>query len=277
MRQVIARYTICCLLGIAHAIPGNAAPPAEETPRWKRYLLPVVTTTQPVSGVHGSLWVAESWFSYAGEIQTSVAPVILRCPFECPLPLPIGPKLPPTRLTVFPLHDTALLVHVGAAEADFFTFESRIRDLSREDESAGTEIPVISEDKMSGLPRRLLDIPLRVKFRHMLRIYALPEVAQPEVEVRYFRMPGIEQAEPVLLRTDRVSLRHRKPSPVEERSGIHGLIPSIAEIGNVQNLPELLGHGNIWIEVIPVTPNLRVWAFVSITNDETQQVTIVTP
>lgn len=33
----------------------------------------------------------------------------------------------------------------------------------------------------------------------------------------------------------------------------------------------------IWIEVVPITPGLRIWAMLSVTNNETQQVTLITP
>ena len=272
--MTVAR-ALCVVVAIALAAPALAVP---FTPTaWKRYLLPVLTIPVPLPGAHGSLWISDAWVSYSGVSISVVAPIILGCNFQCPFPLPIEPPLPPRRLEVFPLHETALLVHVRAREAEFFSFELRVRDVSREMDSAGTEIPVVPEEEMSPLPRRLMNIPLSAKFRHTLRVYALPEVANPEVEVRYFKMLEGREFEPVLLRTDRVALRHSLPTPTQVRNGISGLYPSIAEIGNFQSLPELAGIKSIWIEVVPVTEALRIWAFASITNDETQQVTIVTP
>lgn len=39
----------------------------------------------------------------------------------------------------------------------------------------------------------------------------------------------------------------------------------------------LVGETSLWIEVVPITPGLRIWAFVSVTNNDTQQATLVTP
>jgi hypothetical protein len=53
--------------------------------------------------------------------------------------------------------------------------------------------------------------------------------------------------------------------------------PALAEIGNIEGLPELAGETTIWVEVAPIRPGLRIWALMSVTNNVTQQVTIITP
>lgn len=95
------------------------------------------------------------------------------------------------------------------------------------------------------------------------------------VEVRYFSQPDASgpriDLDVHLLRAERVRLRTR-PS-----ADILNFFPSLAEVGGVETFPELAAAKAIWIEVAPVTPGLRIWALMSITNNETQQVTIVTP
>jgi hypothetical protein len=120
---------------------------------------------------------------------------------------------------------------------------------------------------------RLLNVPLAAKFRNMLRVYALPEIAHPEVEVRYYRMTDRLSlvADPNPLRTERVRLR---TYPAIQGFLVH---PSVAEIPGFESAPELSGQKALWIQVVPITPGLRIWAFVSITNNDTQQVTLVTP
>lgn len=100
-------------------------------------------------------------------------------------------------------------------------------------------------------------------------------MADPEVEVRYYRQPDPDRsrfdARVRLLRSERVRLRTRAAS------GQYQFYPALAEIGNIDTLPELAGVENIGIEVVPLTPGLRFWAMVSVTNNSTQEVTLVSP
>jgi len=53
------------------------------------------------------------------------------------------------------------------------SFQLRVRDLSRNALSAGTEIPVIREDAFRTSTLRLLSVPLDARFRPLLRIYEM--------------------------------------------------------------------------------------------------------
>lgn len=203
--------------------------------------------------------------------------------FECGSASVLEPGLPPLKWFPFPVptDPPAVIVHVESGAN--ITFGSRIRDTSRESDTAGTEIPVVREDDMSAGRISLLNIPLRARFRSTLRIYALPEVDDPQVDVRYFRMQKFGEApqpvprDIVLLRSDRVSLRKYPQTDAEKLNGIPGVRPSFLQIGNFETYPELAGEEGVWIEITPVTPALRFWAFVSVTNNDTQQVTIISP
>ena len=59
--------------------------------------------------------------------------------------------------------------------------------------------------------------------------------------------------------------------------GVLSFTPSSIARGGIEAEPALAGVTSMRIEVVPLTPNLRFWAFVSITNNETQEVTIVSP
>ena len=105
-----------------------------------------------------------------------------------------------------------------------------------------------------------------------LRLYALPDSDEIEVDVRYLRQTRErEQLTIVLVRQDRVHLRI--PAP---RLGLR-VHPAMAEVCDLQNLPELATLGAFWIEIVPVTAGARMRAFASITNHDTQQFTLVTP
>jgi hypothetical protein len=74
-------------------------------------------------------------------------------------------------------HEAGLLLRVSTPEADRFELRSRVRDLSRESDSAGTEVPIVPESDLRAGPIYLLDVPVGAQMRTALRVYALPEVA----------------------------------------------------------------------------------------------------
>ncbi|HEX6100979.1 MAG TPA: hypothetical protein VF432_31970 [Thermoanaerobaculia bacterium] len=247
---------------------------AETTPGYTRFLIPVYVIGTP--GAYGSRWQSETWLRYSGIETMRMTPGPFCFAFECTLEgtvRPGRPSIPFQYLAGYP--ESAILVHVESEHASEVAFESRIRDVSRGARSAGTQIPVIREDRMSTGPLYLLNIPIESTFRNTLRVYALPEAEQPEVEVRYFRQPdpngpGID-LNIYLLRVDRVALR--VPPPL----GTWQLAPAVAVIGNIETFPELAGESTIWVEVVPLTPGMRAWGLVSVTNNETQQVTVISP
>ena len=262
------------MVAVALFCRASVSAAAQEAPAYTRFLLPIYTTTTP--GAYGSLWQARTFIHYSGSEEASVVPRAFCYGVLCPTRGNVEPGLPAVpfqRLAGFP--ESAILVHVEAAYASSVTFNTRIRDLSRAADSGGTEVPAIREDEMSARAIYLLNVPVETRFRDMLRIYALPDVEAPEVDVRYYRQPDPDGSSLDLnvhrLRTERVTLRRR----VSDDS--LNLYPALAEIGNVELLPELRGEKAVWIEIVPVTAGLRLWALVSITNNETQQVTVVTP
>jgi hypothetical protein len=247
---------------------------AEPTPGFTRFLVPVYALDIP--GAYGSRWLSETWVRYSGIETMRMAPRPYECAFECTLGGPVGPSLPSLRLQYLAGYpESAILVHVETEHASEVTFDTRLRDTSRATRSAGTQIPVIREDRMSTGPLYLLNIPIEPAFRNTLRVYALPDVEEPEVEVRYFRQlnpdgPGLD-VNIYLLRVERLTLRSR---PSTEQFNV---FPAVAEIGNIETFPELAGESTIWVEIVPLTPGMRAWGLISLTNNETQQVTIISP
>lgn len=115
-----------------------------------------------------------------------------------------------------------------------------------------------------------MNAPRLAKFRHTLRIYALPEIAAPEVEIRYFLTPS-DPRDSVGQRT----LLHSERRLLDPAATAR--VPSTLIVSSIEQLPELAGVTNFWIEVAPVTPGLRIWTLLSVTNDDTQQVTLISP
>ncbi|HET9866940.1 MAG TPA: hypothetical protein VFQ06_06585 [Nitrospira sp.] len=81
----------------------------------------------------------------------------------------------------------------------------------------------------------------------------------------------------MLLRTERLQLQESANNALRRMIGLPVLFPFLGQVPNLQDLPELQAEDAVWMEIAPVTPGLRFWAMVSITNNDTQQVTIVAP
>ena len=107
------------------------------------------------------------------------------------------------------------------------------------------------------------------RFRSMLRVYDVDARDNAIVEVRFYTLTTNE-----LLATTRSSLVSRTPAsqfPVP-------FYPGYAQLSAFETLlPKPVGTTALRIEIVPVTPGLRYWAFVSVTNNETQHFTTITP
>jgi hypothetical protein len=150
-------------------------------------------------------------------------------------------------------------------------FGSRIRDLSRSNDDWGTEIPVVREDDLARGTADLLNIPAdRVKYRRNLRIYTPHPSAAGEYSVYNMADGHVYYSRGIIL--SRRAGCNTEPCISEE--------PAFAEFTDIDrnlpafSVPTMLG---IRITVYGGDPQARFWAFATITNNETQHVTIVSP
>ena len=131
----------------------------------------------------------------------------------------------------------------------------RVYDDSRGAFNFGTEIPVVHEREFTTTPIELLGVPLDPRFRHRLRIYA---TARTSVMVSWSDIATQVMVEP----------------------GENEFYPAYAELGDLA-----AGEGTIDVRVTPssITPPMPglsapgVWAFISVTNNDTQLITTITP
>lgn len=239
-----------------------------------RVLLPIYLE-EPVSGAFGSRWVSE----FAVRNNSSVGSVLIE---PCSLP-PDGACLavlnadenlnPGETQTALPVR--YLDHHPGgpgkilyfpaisepAGRPNDLSFHLRIFDSSRAGLNAGTTLPVIREQELLTATTRLVGVPVDPRFRTTLRVYELDQL-ESDFAIRVY-----DQKTGALLSEQRVHLAVRSPE-LEPR-----FEPAYVEIGN---LPLPLS-GPVQVEVQPLTGGVKFWTFLSITNDETQHVTLVTP
>lgn len=220
---------------------------------FERILFPVLFST---NGANGSRWVSEGtlsnpreWFVENGNSIGPLGPCVT---------YPCGERIDPGEIAKFGHgFPRGAVLHVPRNEAPYLSFGLRIRDVSRQAEGLGTQVPVVRErDCTHGGGLTLLDVPLDPRYRVKLRIYAL---------------------EPVLGLTGQMTLRNTVTRAVtvrhfELQAPLDSRQAHYAEI----DLPT--GAANERVNVFLTMPlDSTAWAFATVTNNDTQQVTIVTP
>lgn len=139
------------------------------------------------------------------------------------------------------------------------------RDLSRQAEAFGTEMPVVRENDWRTGQTVLLGIPGGQDSRIMVRAYALENDAEVTATLP-MRVYLINGTEPILEETLTLALPADKDhGPAAASYGIPVLPPSVP--------------GPLRIEFGPLNTKYddRYWVFASVTNNRTQHVTLVTP
>jgi len=125
----------------------------------------------------------------------------------------------------------------------------------------GTEIPVVPLSEAFTGPLQLLSVPTNDRFRQMLRVYDFDSRVDARVEVTIYEPNG------TLLASREVKLAADSP-----------LHPGYVEIGWIASeFPMVNAFKTVRVQVRPVTPGLRFWAFISVTHNETQHLTVISP
>jgi len=231
---------------------------------YEMVLLPVLAQRTP--GAFGSLWFTHFLMLNDASIPAAFHPIY--CPFTCPGSdvWDVRPGRPESPSTDFaPAGEPpGRLFYVHRNVASRVTFNLRIQDLSRQAQTWGTEIPVIREGEFLVGKAQFLDVPITAGFRPALRIYDVDGTGRTEITVRFY-----SYSSPTLLSEMRL------PLPVTGRQGNPPLLPGYAELASLGAM--FPGEQRVRIELEPASPGLRYWAFVSVTNNETQHVTTMTP
>lgn len=227
---------------------------------YEAILIPLVFSG---AGLFGSQWTTELWVHNVSDsdITQFNGPFTVRFCVVAPCPQPIEANRAVKLDSVqFP---RGRMMFVPRGSADALSFALRVRDLSRQSETHGVEIPVVRERDLHGLfPFSLLNVPGDAQFRSRLRVYSIdpPKV----VSVRLFTMTNpAEQVAALLLVMD-------PPTAELPAYGEIDLDPIIRKAG-------LPGPFRVQIEPSFLTTSPAYWAFVSVTNNQTQNVTVVTP
>ena len=154
------------------------------------------------------------------------------------------------------------------APASALQFQLRAADISRASTNAGTEVPVVKQEQFRKSTTSLLNVPVHPNFRLTLRLY---ETLLP---ISDFTVRVYDQATNVAIGGADVRLVFQNDHDLTSMFN-----PPYLQIGD---LTTLIPAGTqlpstLRIEIEPRTSGSEFWAFVSITNNETQHLTLVTP
>ena len=237
---------------------------------YEKVLFPVVFRG---SGAFGSEWgTTIAATNRSAQVITAARPVFegnSMCPAICGCSgrADLQPK-ETNYVCVEGFRDAAgLIFYPPKAQADDISYAARITDHSRIADTLGTEVPVVRERDFRTTSIVLPDVPINARYRVAMRFDNPDQRDGGQVRMRVTR--GSETVESVV--TLRYTIVNVQPEPFPNR-------PAFAFIGDLAAMfPALAGADRVNIELTPLTPGMRFWAFASITNNETQQVTTATP
>jgi hypothetical protein len=235
---------------------------------YTRYLVPIVA--DDVRGALGSIWRSELTFLNASTYD--VAPVA-----DCQAPPCVPEVHPPGRTTIVdiprnPRGDGAFF-YVPSGVREDLALASRVRDVSREAEGWGTEVPVVPPEEFKDRIE-LVDVPIDPRYRATLRIYGTARALRARVRV-------FVPEEDIALSDRQIEL-----APASTGEGEFVPYPTYAQFDALT--PEIrtaagdAAFVRVTVDVLSVsevddTFNEKIWAFLSLTNNESQYITTVTP
>lgn len=245
-RVTILSYVFAAaLVSVAFTRPA----PAQELSLVERVLLPVSVTRIP--GAFGTLWSTELWYR-----NNSTHPVAI-------YPLAMSDHIPTMnrteRLSVFTSrnYDPSQIIYVERNGIDDVQFDLRLFNRSDPSSKWGTKLPVVREREFADAIS-LINVPTAADFRSALRIYALPD--------------DTFAAETVLVQIysndERLLVSTEMPFAGAPR---YAAVLSLADA-----YPEIRQADRVRVRV-ESRNGRKIWAFVGVTSNTTQDVSIVTP
>lgn len=251
-------------------------------------LVPIAPTLHTgVPGAFGSSWETDLAITNGGDVPVTVfglpSPI---CPILCPSPIPPSP-IPP-KATIFAFSDrcstaAGVLLIADRTFSDDLFFTLRSHDTSRDDRSWGSIVPVVRTRDRFSRPFSIVDVPIDSRFRTLLRLYAINGAPRGGVRVRFLA----EDPSTAFLGIARSDALIAEVTPTFV-AGESPFCPGYGEVA-LSQVPSLtpsssgLSNSNrVRIEVVPlVEPPDRIpqqyWGFVSVTNNDTQEVSITRP
>ena len=222
-------------------------------------LLPIFT--EPVAGAHGARFASElRLFNRSTDQSLEIAGPLYR---DCPILCPVQPYVlaPLEEDTPAPTGRPGVLLLIKPEQRQHLVAQLRVFDISRAATNFGTEIPVVFGEDLRPTPITLLGVPTDERFRNTLRIYAL------RASTFTIRM----ETEHGALLSERIVYVPAGELNGDPAYAMFSDFPS--RVGAVRVTIIEFNPGVTPPELMPV----RFWAFITVTNNETQHITVVSP
>ena len=170
-------------------------------------------------------------------------------------------------VTVAPL---PMFLYVPKAQAKDLALmlEVESSDKDKPETRAFTELPIVRAEDFRAGKVQIIGIRVDPGFRQGMRIYALDGHNIADVVMRVYSMKTGE-----LLNEE--TYRLWPAGPWYNDAGFMAA-PSFTMECNLSEHPELIGQ-QVRIELEPVTPDTKIWAFMSVANNVTQQFYTIMP
>ncbi len=221
------------------------------------------------SGLQGSSWSGELYFRNGSPSSINLVE-LWGCPVTCSLTFPgdytgvvPGPHHPSTEM------DRGILFSVPASVAAQVTFAGRFYETTRGAQPLGVAIPIVREGNFLHGTTYLLNVPAGGRVRTSIRIYdprrEFGRTGQVTLLIEILRLDGT----PIVARTITTV------APVNEAAPVSPGFAVIYDLGAA--FPEIQNLSAVHIRLTATDPNTDYWAMASATDNETQEVVLITP
>jgi hypothetical protein len=228
-----------------------------------------------LAGLQGTRWRGEVWLHNEASQSVDLQHLV-PCLFTeaCTATYPSGYT---DRLTVglVGAPDHGILLSPSAAVAQQLTFSSRLFEISRGAQPLGVDVPVVHEDQFLRTTTYLLGLPGGAKVRTSLRIYDPRREGNRNPETTVL----VEILRPDTPLTNSGTVVAALPiTTVTPPFSYGGLAPGYAAIYDLAAaFPAIAELDYFHIRLTPIKSGTEFWAMASATDNETQQVVLITP
>lgn len=228
-------------------------------------LLPIGGTQTPLEGASGSRWVAQQFVRNTGSDPVNYISPNCNTAF-------CGLSWPPGLTGGLPLGEPfGFFLVEGSAEQ--VRFSTVVRDLNRQSESFGAEIPTVRESDLKLGRVELIRVPTDLQFRRNLRVYTV-RTTELVNDVSVVRVRIYDVSEDFF---QRERLLGEREFTLDSRNGPE---PNYVGYLSVTNVDEMFGNSRadaVRVVIEQLSGTGKLWAFITLTNNATSHVTTVTP